>query len=594
MSHTARRSRAPSPDAAVALAAGEVRRAFSEWASALVALLVRDYVPTVARPADRQDATIAGLLREAGRAKPRAEKLEQAFRMLDRQSADELRVAGVPTADVVPKAEQRKAEWLRANTDLIKAEADLRRRVERVLEDPLNQGRSVADISKLLQEQAGYSTSRAELTARDQTLKLYGQIQQERQQNAGVERYIWTTSLDERVRPDHADLDGSIQRWDDPPIVDRRTGRRGHPGFDYQCRCSAVAVLDEPAEGEAPAEQQRQTELRQRAVEAGRFVPPPQRPPPEPAMRPSAAELAAERQRVAAERAATAERLRLEREADARIAAARAEAQRLEAERQAAQQLEIARREAEAVALERAREAERQRIAAAVPPAPPNAPEKPVAPRIAAERLGLTENELSGFLLERGAFTGGRVALAEVKALPGFEAWYDRKAIERYTENSAFLVNRKLRTVGWNKSWAPAGSSKVERRYYEGLKTIARRAGEAMARNATNTRPLFRGTLVPDDLLASWTKAGAVSDPAFMSFSTSPSVAQRFLPGESVTGQFAENRQTRVLIRAPEGGGYHYGGAEAEVMFPPDSKLPIRSVTREGGVVVIEVGAPVR
>lgn len=327
MSHRARRARAEAPDAAVALAAGEVRRAFSEWASALVALLVRDYVPTVARPADRQDATIAGLLREAGRAKPRAEKLEQAFRMLDRQSADELRVAGVPTADVVPKAEQRKAEWLRANTDLIRAEADLRRRVERVLEDPLNQGRSVDDISKLLQEQAGYSTSRAELTARDQTLKLYGQIQQERQQNAGIERYVWTTSLDERVRPDHADLDGSIQRWDDPPIVDRRTGRRGHPGFDFQCRCSAVAVLDAPAEGEAPAEQQRQTELRQRAVEAGRFVPrEPRRPPPEPAMRPSPAEVEAERQRVAAERVATAERLRLEREADARIAAARAAA----------------------------------------------------------------------------------------------------------------------------------------------------------------------------------------------------------------------------------------------------------------------------
>lgn len=434
MSHRARRSRAEAPDEAVELAAGEVRRAFFEWASRFVALLVRDLAPTVARqrrdsiqafglapgvinddaaPPDlidlsdrhreahlnhltdadctelvvsdeghvdstdlldgparcratagvsevhdvsnlrlhvqderqlgarlerfdatvssetnganglclvwRTDATIEGIYREVGRAQPRAEKLEQAFRMLDKQSADELRTAGVPVNQVVPNAEARKQEWLRANTDLIKAEADLRRRVERIIADPLNQGRSVADIAKLLEEQAGYSTSRAVLTARDQTLKLYGQIQQERQQNAGVTRYIWTTSLDERVRPDHADLDGTIQRWDDPPIVDQRTGRRGHPGFDFQCRCSAVAVIDEPTEGEAPAEQQRQVELRQRAVEAGRAAPPRPRPPREAVMRPTQAELDAERAR----RAADVERLRLEREAEARIAAAR-------------------------------------------------------------------------------------------------------------------------------------------------------------------------------------------------------------------------------------------------------------------------------
>lgn len=356
MSHAARRARAESPDEAVELAASEVRRAFSEWADRFVALLVRDMAPSVAasyrrdsagaesdatvtapspeanpgyqipRTAEtsacggdcmRFDATIEGLLREVGRARPRAEVLERAFKLLDNQSADELRVTGVPTADVVPRAQTRKAEWLRQNTDLIKAEADLRRRVERIIEDPLNAGRSVADIAKLLEEQAGYSTSRAVLTARDQTLKLYGQVQQERQQNAGIDRYIWTTSLDERVRPDHADLDGTIQRWDDPPIVDQRTGRRGHPGFDFSCRCTAVAILDdEPAEGEEPVAQTRQVELRERAVAEGRFAAPPPR---EPAMVPTQAELDAERAR----RAADVERLRLEREADARIAAAR-------------------------------------------------------------------------------------------------------------------------------------------------------------------------------------------------------------------------------------------------------------------------------
>lgn len=265
-----------------------------------------------------QDATIRGLFNEAGRARPRKEVFEQAFRMLDKQSADELRTTGVPVNQVVPQAEARRAEWLRGNTDLIKAEEDLRRRVERVLQDPLNQGRSVSDIAKLLEEQAGYSTSRAVLTARDQTLKLYGQIQQERQQNARITRYVWTTSLDERVRPDHAELDGTVQSWSDPPIVDRRTGRRGHPGFDFQCRCTAVPVLDEPTEGEAPAPQ-----IRQRAIAEGRFAAPPPR---ERAVTPTPLELEAARARAEAERRAEAARIQAEREADARIAAARAAA----------------------------------------------------------------------------------------------------------------------------------------------------------------------------------------------------------------------------------------------------------------------------
>lgn len=335
MSHRARRSRAEAPDEAVELAAGEVRAAFAAWAARFVELLVRDFVRPSFRAdavAWRLDATIRGLFNEAGRARPRRERLEQAFKMLDKQSADELRTTGVPVDQVVPQAEARKAEWLRSNTDLIRAEEGLRRRVERVLQDPLNQGRSVSDIAKLLEEQAGYSTSRAVLTARDQTLKLYGQIQQERQQNAGIERYVWTTSLDERVRPDHADLDGSIQRWADPPVVDQRTGRRGHPGFDYQCRCTAVAVLDEPVEGEQPEPQARQAELRQRAVAEGRFA---ARPPRERAVTPAPGELEAARSRDGAERRALAERERLEREADARIAAARAEAQRQAAEQQA-------------------------------------------------------------------------------------------------------------------------------------------------------------------------------------------------------------------------------------------------------------------
>ena len=44
--------------------------------------------------------------------------------------------------------------------------------------------------------------------------------------------YIWHTSGDDKVRPSHAVNNGRIFSWDNPPET-------GHPGEDYNCRCSA-------------------------------------------------------------------------------------------------------------------------------------------------------------------------------------------------------------------------------------------------------------------------------------------------------------------------------------------------------------------
>ena len=52
---------------------------------------------------------------------------------------------------------------------------------------------------------------------------------------SGFQYYVWTTRKDDRVRPDHARLEGRIINWNDPPIVDLRSGRRRHPGEDYNC-----------------------------------------------------------------------------------------------------------------------------------------------------------------------------------------------------------------------------------------------------------------------------------------------------------------------------------------------------------------------
>lgn len=108
--------------------------------------------------------------------------------------------------------------------------------VREIFDDPEVFGLRVEELKSLLLERAEVSASRAELIARDQTLKLNGQMTQMRQQNAGVQSYTWSTSLDERVRDTHEALEGEVFSWLSPPAV-------GHPGQDFQCRCVPLPNL---------------------------------------------------------------------------------------------------------------------------------------------------------------------------------------------------------------------------------------------------------------------------------------------------------------------------------------------------------------
>jgi SPP1 gp7 family putative phage head morphogenesis protein len=106
------------------------------------------------------------------------------------------------------------------------------------------------DLVKKIQEDGGVTESRAKLIARDQTSKMNAAFNQERQQQVGVEQYEWSTSQDERVRPSHADMDGKICEWANPPLVD---DERVHPGEAINCRCVAIPVVDMETEQEQAA-----------------------------------------------------------------------------------------------------------------------------------------------------------------------------------------------------------------------------------------------------------------------------------------------------------------------------------------------------
>ena len=110
----------------------------------------------------------------------------------------------------------------------------LRARMEmEFLEAPFDQQR----MSKLLSleyKSSGYNLWRL---TRDQTSKMNGELAKIRQQQVGVQQYVWRTSGDERVRPTHSANGGQIFEWGNPPPA------TGHRGDDIQCRCVAEPVV---------------------------------------------------------------------------------------------------------------------------------------------------------------------------------------------------------------------------------------------------------------------------------------------------------------------------------------------------------------
>lgn len=110
------------------------------------------------------------------------------------------------------------------------------------------EGRSLAEQ---IQHLAGVSDSRARIIARDQTSKINTAINQARQQEVGIEEYIWRTRKDARVvgKPgglypngnrthgNHWEREGQVYRWDQPPVD-------GHPGYAINCRCFPEPIID--------------------------------------------------------------------------------------------------------------------------------------------------------------------------------------------------------------------------------------------------------------------------------------------------------------------------------------------------------------
>lgn len=136
-------------------------------------------------------------------------------------------------SDYLRDAATRNASLIKSlRTDAI---ADIRRLV---IEAKIS-GQSIKQLTAEIRARFKVAQSRAELIATDQLNKLTADLNRIRQQQAGIDEYVWQDSRDERVRTRHRNLRGKRYKWGEP------TGAEGGlpPGKPVRCRCTAKGVV---------------------------------------------------------------------------------------------------------------------------------------------------------------------------------------------------------------------------------------------------------------------------------------------------------------------------------------------------------------
>lgn len=115
--------------------------------------------------------------------------------------------------------------------------------LRQIINDNVSQGLRKEMLIEKIQDRFNVSKTKAKFLARQETSLLTSNIQKQNMQRAGIEYYMWDSSRDSRVRPDHAELNNKIFRFDNPPVVNKKTGARANAGEDFGCRCVQRPVI---------------------------------------------------------------------------------------------------------------------------------------------------------------------------------------------------------------------------------------------------------------------------------------------------------------------------------------------------------------
>ena len=132
------------------------------------------------------------------------------------------------------------------------------RRVQRLATEAITDPTRWTELAAEIMRTGAVTQSRANTIARTETSRAASGLTQIRATHLGSPGYQWVSILDADTRPaigsknfasmntlakgSHRKLNGTIHRWDEPPIA-APDGTRAHPGGIYNCRCFAIPIL---------------------------------------------------------------------------------------------------------------------------------------------------------------------------------------------------------------------------------------------------------------------------------------------------------------------------------------------------------------
>ena len=188
----------------------------------------------------------------ASRATGMTERMIDGASMASKQSLGESlkKISGgltIPVPTLPGNSQERITAATAENVGLIKSvQQQYHERISQlVLRSASTGGNGAQDIFEGIRHYDGLTEKRAKLIAVDQTRKITSALNVERAKSVGMRKWEWVHSGGgSDPRKLHLRLDGQIFDYDNPPVIDDRSGERGFPGQLISCRCTMAPVLE--------------------------------------------------------------------------------------------------------------------------------------------------------------------------------------------------------------------------------------------------------------------------------------------------------------------------------------------------------------
>ena len=106
-------------------------------------------------------------------------------------------------------------------------------------------GNGLQDLIPYIENNIGMDSPQARAIAHDLTRKVMSNLSKQRMIKLGLKKFEWLhTSGGNNPFHEHVAMSGKIYRFDAPPIIDSKTGKRGFPSDLRGCRCKLLPIIE--------------------------------------------------------------------------------------------------------------------------------------------------------------------------------------------------------------------------------------------------------------------------------------------------------------------------------------------------------------